>query len=294
MAVDARLQARAEAMLNAAIAAWSPRPGGLTHAQTGVAELEGGRSVFLKIATDGHSGAEVAAEAAVLGAVTGSFLPRLVASDQAPPPMLAIEDLSEGHWPEPYPQDLSLLEAALAELRATEIPEGLDLPPLEPPSPGRWTGLASAALLGVPPLAAWLAEHEDALLGAIAGVGSGRSLVHGDLWYSNICFLPDRVVFVDWSHARVGSPWHDAATVSIDLVIEGRRPLEVEEGAAWAATYLAASVHNLAAGPGPGISRPEAWRTDVEELVDGAAWWVGDELDLSPPPQLTARRVGWR
>ena len=35
-----------------------------------------------------------------------------------------------------------------------------------------------------------------------------------------------------------------------------------------------------------------AW--DLEELVDGAAWWVADDLAVAMPLQLSGRNVGWR
>jgi len=292
--LDPRIRRRAEAMLGGPILRWRPRDAGLTHAVTGIATLAAGGTMFLKAATDEYSAREVGADLQALLTIAAGFMPELLGQDASHPPMLALEDLSRGHWPEPYPDDLFRLEAALAQLRSLPVPDGLTLEPLDRPRPEGWTDIAAAARSGAPAVAAWVAKHEAALLAAATGVRSTRCLVHGDLWYSNICFLEDRVVLVDWSHVRVGSPWHDAATVSIDLIIEGRPPLPMEEAAAWASYWLAQSVYVLAGGPPPSISEPSRWRTDVEELLDGAAWWVADELGLPYPPPVSDRHVGWR
>lgn len=288
------MRARTARLLGAEVTAWEPRRGGLTRAGAGIVTLEGGGTAFVKFATDDHSAAEMSAELCALREIRASFMPALLGADEGERPLLALEDLSGGHWPEPYPDDLALLEDALAELRSLPVPAGLDPPPIEAARAEWWPELGRRATEGLPPLGAWLAAHENLILATADGIGPGPALVHGDLWYSNVCFLADRVVFVDWSHVRVGSPWHDAATVSVDLVLEGRPPLPSPESAGWAAGYLAASVKRLLEGPHAGIGNPEAWRTDVEELADGAAWWVADELGLPYPPRLSAREVGWR
>ncbi len=280
-------------MLGAPIRGWEPRTAGLTHSVTGLATLGTGTRVFVKAATERHSSREVVRELAALHSIEASFMPKLLAFADEDLPLFALEDLSHGLWPEPYPHDLSMLQAALEELRTLPVPKDLGLEVREHSDPTGWRWLSEAALQGAPQLAAWIAEHEKEIVELAATAGGGTSLVHGDLWYSNICFLPDRVVFVDWSHAFVGSPWHDAATVSIDLVIEGRRPLPGPGGAAWAAAYLAWSVRSLARDPAESIGNPTAWRIDVEELIDGAAWWVAVELGVRPPPKLSERPVGW-
>ncbi len=284
---------RAEAMLGKRILRWEPRTAGLTNSAAGVATVAGGRTVFLKAATDQHSAAEVTREMAALQRIKGSFVPELLVYDEGDQPMLALEDLSHGHWPEPYPADLAGLQRALEELRTTALPPDLALESFDSRHPDRPVDLAALAIVGAPPLVEWITEHEAEIKRLADDASGGSALVHGDLWYSNICILPDRVVFVDWSHAFIGSPWHDASTVSIDLVIGGRRPVAGDEGLPWAAAYLIWSIGALASGPGAAISNAAAWRTDVEELVDGVAWWVAHELGLATPPQLSERSVGW-
>jgi hypothetical protein len=289
--VDRETLDRAAAMLGRPVTGWRTREGGWTAAATGVVALADGSTAFLKVATDEQSGDEIRAEAAVLGAVTGSFMPGVVAAETGDLPMLALEDLSHGHWPEPYPADVSGLEAALAELRGLAIPGGLALERLDPPGPERADGLVADAVSAAPVLADWVSRHNEAIRTALGGGGVGEALVHTDLWYPNVCFLPDRVVFVDWSHARIGSPWHDAATLSIDLVLGGYYPLAVADGGVWAAAWLAHALRGLAAGPPPAGPPEEQWRIDLEELADGAAWWLADLLDLPPAPRLTTRTL---
>jgi hypothetical protein len=248
----------------------------------------------VKAATDEHSAGEIRREIALLGALEAPFLPECVATIEGQYPILLLEDLSEGHWPEPYPSSLSGLERALRELRETPIPEGLDLPELIGPTDEMCQALIAHAGVATPTLVPWMEPYADAIAEAAAARSSGGALVHSDLWYSNLCFLGDRVVIVDWSSARVGSPWFDTSTVNIDLVIEGRRLLPMQEAAQWAAAHLVWSLWALARGPGPGISNRDLWRSDNLELVDGAAWWVADELGLPTPPVLSDRAPGHR
>jgi len=292
--IDPAIGRAVEEAVGARIVEWSPRSGGLTHALTAVATFEDGKSLFVKAATNTRSADEIRREIAFLETVEASFLPKCLGTIGGEHPILLLEDLSLGHWPEPYPPDLSLLEATLQKLRETPVPADLNLPEFEGPSDGVRLGLIDHARGAVPGLVSWLEPHADVIIESAALPSAGGTLIHSDLWYSNLCFLDDRVVIVDWSHARIGSPWFDASTISIDLVIGGRRPLVMEEAVKWASTHLVWSLWGLARGPGPGISDPDLWRSDNLELVDGAAWWVADELGLPVPPVLSDREPGYR
>jgi hypothetical protein len=52
----------------------------------------------------------------------------------------------------------------------------------------------------------------------------GDALVHGDLYPHNILLTPDRVVVVDWPHARLGSPVVDLVTVLTSAAADGLDP----------------------------------------------------------------------
>lgn len=290
--LDPALLDRIEAAIGRHIVGWSTQHGGLTHASTRVATLSDGGSAFVKAATNDNSAVEISNEIAFLDALDAPFLPRRLGVVRGPRPVLILEDLSHGHWPEPYPEDLSGLEEVLDAIRRIPIPADLELPRLKEPTGDMQAGLVEHAVRATPALAPWIERNADAI-SAAASHRNDDTLVHGDLWYSNLCFLPDRVVVVDWSHARRGSRWFDASTVGIDLVIGGRRPLPMEEAAAWAAAHLAWTLWGLAEGPSPGIADVSRWRLDNLELVDGAAWWLAHELGLPKPPVLTDRDPGW-
>jgi hypothetical protein len=274
------------------IVRFEPVTAGLTQALAGIASLDDGARAFIKAGLNEHARPQVAAEIRNLRSLRASFLPRVLGAS-VDPPTLILEDLSAGQWPEPYPDELGGLEAALEELRSLPIPPDLELRRVRPPGKRILSRLEADARIAVPPAAGWVEQHAALIRDAVGSLGGGNALVHSDLWYSNICFLPDRVVLVDWSDLSIGSPWFDAASVSIDLVIEGRRPLISEEAAGWAAAHTAWMIWSLARGPGPAIADPEAWIKDDRELFDGAAWWLAHELGIGPPPRLTTRSVGW-
>ena len=282
----------AEDALGRRIVRFEPVSAGLTQALTGIATLDDGTRGFIKAALDEHAHSQVATEIRNLRSLRASFLPRVLGAS-VDPPTLILEDLSAGHWPEPYPDDLDGLEGALEELRSLPIPRDLELRRIRPPGERILSRLKADARTAVGPAAPWVERHAAQIRDAVGSLGDGNALVHSDLWYSNICFLPDRVVLVDWSDLSIGSPWFDAASVSIDLVIEGRRPLIHAEAAGWAAAHTAWMIWSLARGPGPAIADPEAWIKDDRELFDGAAWWLAHELGVDPPPRLTTRIVGW-
>lgn len=279
-------------LLGREVTEFAPRSGGLTHALTGVVTFDDAGSAFVKAGTEPYSAADVASEIRTLSLLEGDFLPRVIASS-VDPPLLVLEDLSVGHWPEPYPADLSALEAVLAQVEAMAVPPGLDVTRVDPPGDDRVAAMEANAAVISADLAAWVGEHHGRLADAIGELPAGRVLVHGDLWYPNLCFLPDRVVIVDWAQPCLGPPGLDASTVSIDLVIAGRPPLGVGHPDAWAAAHLAWVLGALAEGAGPAISDAEFWESDNIELVDGAAWWFAAEAGVSIPPALSNRTVGY-
>lgn len=281
-----------ERLLGRRVTSLEPKAGGLTHAFTGVATLDAGDTVFVKAGLRGASTSQVRAETANLRWLTGSFVPEVVATSDDPP-MLVLEDLSHAHWPEPYPQDVESLVAALEELRTLPVPDDRGLLPVDPPSGAILSHLAENAREALPACADWVVGHADSLRAAIGSIAPARALVHSDLWYSNVCFLEDRAVIVDWSHLSIGSPWFDSSTISVDLVIEGRPPLTMEDGAGWAAAHVAWVLYALARGAGDAISDPAAWRSDNVELFDGAAHWFAREIGVEPPPVQSERSVGW-
>jgi hypothetical protein len=90
-----------------------------------------------------------------------------------------------------------------------------------PPLPAKHERLGGWAVLGadearmarLAACAPWAAARLPLLADLEAGglaAARGQTLVHFDLYAHNILLTPDRVVFVDWPHARLGAPFVDS------------------------------------------------------------------------------------
>ena len=79
-------------------------------------------------------------------------------------------------------------------------------------------------------LDAWSARHLDELAGLEAeapAAAKGNTLLHLDLRADNLLLTPDnRVLVVDWPHARVGASWVDAAFFAPSVAMQGGPPPE--------------------------------------------------------------------
>jgi len=72
---------------------------------------------------------------------------------------------------------------------------------------------------------AWSARHLDTLTGLEAeapAAATGNTLLHLDLRADNLLLTPeDRVLVVDWPHARVGASWIDAVFFAPSVAMQG-------------------------------------------------------------------------
>ncbi len=78
-------------------------------------------------------------------------------------------------------------------------------------------------------LDAWSARHLGALacLEADASAAAhGDTLLHFDLRADNLLLTPDRVVVVDWPHARLGADWVDVVFFAPSVAMQGGPPPE--------------------------------------------------------------------
>jgi aminoglycoside phosphotransferase (APT) family kinase protein len=124
--------------------------------------------------------------------------------------------------------ELGRVVAAIGVLAAATTPSPVAVP-ADHPRLGGWAEVASDRRLRAR-LAAhsdWAAEHAG-LLAAIEGEGlvaaRGSSLVHFDALPHNILLTPDRVLFVDWPHARLGAPFIDLLMMLISAAADGIDP----------------------------------------------------------------------
>jgi aminoglycoside phosphotransferase (APT) family kinase protein len=79
----------------------------------------------------------------------------------------------------------------------------------------------------------WAAAHLDQLRSletSWRGTEVGETLAHGDVRADNVLLTPDRVVFVDWPHARVGASWIDLVLFLPSVAMQGGpHPWEIWE-----------------------------------------------------------------
>lgn len=244
---------------------------------------EDGRRRFVKaIDADAWPG-EVGAyrtEAAV-----GAALPATVPA----PRLLGVHD--DGHWcalafedvdgvSPSTPADTHRVVAAIGDLARTGTPSPVPLP-VDHPRLGGWADVAAdpSRVDALRRYAPWAATELDALTALDRDgrdAARGGSLVHGDLYPHNMLLTGDRVVFVDWPHARLGAPVVDLVTYLSSVAADGVDPEPyLPAGSAAVTEVLAAHAGFLLAGglaaPHPGL---EAITTAKLRLGLAALDWL--------------------
>lgn len=140
---------------------------------------------------------------------------------------LAFEHIDGVEPGQPWSEtELQRVLAALATVAGAPPPAGLTR---DHPRLGGWAELAAdtSCLARLPAYAPWAVEHLDRLIALERdglAAAQGDSLVHFDLFPHNILLTPDRVVFVDWPHARLGDPLVDLLTVLASAAADGFDP----------------------------------------------------------------------
>lgn len=86
----------------------------------------------------------------------------------------------------------------------------------------RWWGqLLDTSPTGLDP---WSAQHLDTLAALELEAGAaaaGETLLHLDLRADNLLLTPERVVVVDWPHARIGAAWVDIVFLAPSVAMQG-------------------------------------------------------------------------
>ena len=206
-----------------------PVQGGYTPVERGVVRFADGSSAFCKRATNDWTSAHLRSEHQVYLALEGKpFLPQVLGWDEGGPTLI-LEDLSDGRWPPPWlPGDVDRVLATIRRLHTTQVPKGAipNRPPEELDVIGQgWRLVAEnpVPFLGLD-LASetWLSENVTALADAEAQAQlGGNDVAHLDMRSDNICFLGDRVVFVDWDKACRANGDLDIAAWLPSLRLEG-------------------------------------------------------------------------
>lgn len=205
---------------------------GYTPAKRLLVNFEDGSTAFAKVAVNESTAEWLAVEHVVYSQVEGAFLPRFLGYDDAEPALLLLEDLSEAHWPPPWPEgSVAAVLGALEKIAATWPPHGV--PPTEIYREELAEGWALVEQDPGPFLSfelcsrEWLAAALPTLLEAARTAPiEGESLLHFDVRSDNIALQGDRAVLVDWNWACIGNPLLDRATWAPSLHVEGGPPPE--------------------------------------------------------------------
>jgi aminoglycoside phosphotransferase (APT) family kinase protein len=125
-------------------------------------------------------------------------------ADELDRALAALADLAAALTPSPTPIDVAgsvansgLFDRGWWRRVRDERPAGLD----------DWSARHVAAL------AEWEAAAPDAVV--------GETLLHLDVRADNLLLTPDRVLFVDWPHARVGAAWVDLIGFAPSAAMQG-------------------------------------------------------------------------
>jgi len=222
---------RAELVLDATAAAWTPVASRYALGDRWLIRLDDGRAAFAKRAIGEATAEWLRHEHRVYSALGASFMPELLGWDDAELPLLVLEDLSAAHWPPPWPR--GSVEAVLrvfGEIAATPPPDGLSRLADDPPWSWRDVARDPAPFLGLGLCSdAWLDEAMPVLLQASDPSRlDGDALLHGDARSDNLCIRDGRVLLVDWNWACVGNPAVDVAFWLPSLRLEeGPEPDEI-------------------------------------------------------------------
>jgi hypothetical protein len=276
---------------------WLRSERGYTPAERWRVTFADGSTAFIKIGSTPATAQWLRAEHSVYVHLAAAFMPKVLGfSDHPERPLLLLEDLSSAYWPPPWrPGDVERLLDALRAMAATPVGRG-GVPDLESDR-GRFAGWLNVERDPAPFLSlglcseAWLSQALPSLLLAqdLAWLG-GTELVHGDLRSDNLCFLPDRVVFVDWNGARRGSAAFDLAFLAASLRLEGGPlPEELVPGEAPLAA-LVSGFFAANAGLRPIPDAPMVRWIQLRQLRI-ALPWAARAIGLPPPDGAWAPRA---
>jgi Ser/Thr protein kinase RdoA (MazF antagonist) len=209
-------------------------------------------------------------------------------SDTAPAAQL-LNSYDDGRWvvlvfedidgrPPRQPWSSRELERVITALHLGQPCEPL---PRDHPRLGGWSSLLDSDRLAE--FSPWAAANLERLIDLERdglSAARGESLVHFDMYAHNILLTPERVVFVDWPHARLGNPDVDLVMLLSSVAADGVDPEPYAHGVQGLDAILAAHAGFLVSG---GLSEPSPGLMPVlaakRKLGRGAVDWLRQRLD---------------
>jgi hypothetical protein len=265
---------------------------GYAQAFHAIAEFDDGSTAFVKAGAEEITSGFLREELRFYESVEGAFMPHLLGYDAGDPPLLVIEDLSDGRWPPPW--DAAAVESVRESLSAvwsTPPPEWV--PPIEEAREVLLGGWAEIERDPEPFLSLGLCSSEwlDRALPVLRTASEsapidGDALIHLDVRSDNICLAARGAVLVDWNLVHRANPDLDLAAWAPSLHMEGGpAPEELVAGAGLLAAALAGFFASRAGLPPPPTAPKvrEVQRAQLEVALP----WACLELDIEspiPPP----------
>jgi Phosphotransferase enzyme family len=239
--VPERVRAAIEDILGAAVVHAHSQPLGFSPGMAARLLLADGRRAFAKavgLERNADAPGMHRREIGVLGALpTGLPVPKLLGSyDDGDWVAIVTEDVDGVAPAEPWrPDELRRVVAAMALLATDLTPSPIDAPPIADLDATLFRGWRTLAAdpASAAPLGPWAGARLDelaAIESTWTAAAEGASLVHCDLRADNVLLTPDRVVFVDWPHARIGAPWLDLLFLLPSAAATGTDPQAVWAG----------------------------------------------------------------
>lgn len=208
--------------------------GGFSPGMASRLTLDDGRRVFVK-AMDGRAWPDqidpYRAEAQVAASLPATVpAPRLLWSLEDDRWIVLAFDNIDGREPtQPWTRtELDRVLATVGQLSQPVTPSPIALSRAHPRL-GGWAELAGDRhrLTRLTAYSAWVADqlpHLEALEQEGLSTAQGDTLVHFDLYPHNILLTADRVLFVDWPHARLGAPFLDLVMLLSSASADGIDP----------------------------------------------------------------------
>ena len=281
------MRARLPGLLGVRVERLEPVSRGYTPAERSRVWLADGSSVFVKLAAHASVRERLRREAGVYEVVSGDFLPRCLAFEDAEDaPLLVLEDLGEAGWPPPWDEGrVDAVLAALADVHSLRPP----LAPYDRLFPDRGAGWVEVSRDPEPFLSlglasgAWLERALPTLLREESAVAThGDCLTHWDVRSDNVCFVAGRAVLVDWDQACLSNPELDLGFWLPSLQAEGGpRPERILPDAPGIAAWVSGFFAARAGLPDVRVA-PRVRAVQLAQLRTALPWAVR-ELDLSPP-----------